>query len=307
MLIRYMDKIFNYIDSIETIVETFQTYQDSNNSSTTDIKINLDTSQINAIGKLYLVIYTDKIMDITKYFNSIVCEFNGVKTELTSDFASLILKLHTDITFSDGLDKMLSNSPIYLPIKLFSIPIYVKNQNISISLTGVSYCEKIELVYDKINLVSTFDVNKFYPNSTMKLEVFEIHKFNGIKERLSISLTNNLQNMFWIYKENKYIHPVKAIGLEGKYGSQHIVIRKLNDSIYYTLVQQKVNYTSLNEDIYTYSFILNPEQFDNFQGVLKYLETIEIIQEIKPEYIEEKNNLTQIVCLKCFCDVNLII
>lgn len=300
-----MDKISNNIVSIETIVETFQTHQDSNNSSTTDIKINLDTSQIDAIGKLYLVIHTDEIMNITKYFNSIVCEFNGIKTELTSDFASLILKLHTDITFSNGLDKMLSNSPIYFPIKLFSVPIYTKNQNISISLTGVSYCEKMELAYDKINLKSTFDVNKFYPNSTIKLEVFEIFQFNGIKERLSINLTNKLQNMFWIYKENKYIHPVKAIGLEGKYGSQHIVIKRLYEPIYYTLVQQKVNYTSENEDIYTYSFVLNPEQFDGFQGV--HLETIEIIQEFKPEYLEQANNLSQIVCLKSVYDVNLII
>ena len=54
-------------------------------------------------------------------------------------------------------------------------------------------------------------------------------------------------------------------------------------------------------------YSLNPEQFNNFQGVSKYLETIEIIQEFKPEYIEEKNNLTQIVCLKSMCDVNLII
>lgn len=302
-----MNKISKYIDSIETIVETFQTYQASNNSSTTDIKINLDTSQIDAIGKLYLVIHTNKIIDIVKYFNSIICEFNGTRTELTSDFAFLILKLHTDITFSDGLDNMLSNSPIYFPIKLFSIPIYTKNQNIFISLTGVSHCEKMELAYNKINLKSTFDVNKFYPNLTIPLEVFEVFQFNGIKEKLNFNLSNNLQNMFWIYKENKYIHPVKAIGLEGEYGSQHIVIRKLNEPIYYTLVQQKVNYTSENEDIYTYSFVLNPEQFDNFQGVSKYLQIIKIIQEFKPEYIEEKNNLTQIVCLKSVCDVNLII
>lgn len=108
--------IYNYIDSIETIIEPFETI---NNSSTADIFINLDTSQIDAIGKLYLMIHTDEIIDIIKYFNSIIYEFNGIRTELTSDFASLILKLHTDIAFSAGLDKMLSNSPIYFPIKLF--------------------------------------------------------------------------------------------------------------------------------------------------------------------------------------------
>ena len=303
-----MDKITGYIDSIETIIESFKT---KNNLSTTDIKINLDTTQIDAIGQLCIVIHTDEIIEITKYFNSIICEFNGVRSELSCDFASLILKLHTSVILDDALDKMLSNSPIYLPIKLFSIPIYTRNQNISFSLTEVSHCEKVELLYDKINLKSTFDVNKFYPNLTIPLEVFELFRFNGIKEKLSINLTNNLQNIFWIYKENKcvkenkYIHPVKAIGLEGKYVTQNIVISGLSEAIYYTLFQT-LNYTSVNKDIYTYSFILKPELFDAFQGASKYLKTIEIIQEIKSEYLE-KNNLTQIVCLKSICYVNLII
>lgn len=306
-----MDKIYNYIDSIETIVETFQT---KNNSPTTDIFINLDTTQIEVIGKLYLQIHTDKIINITEYFNSIVCEFNGVKTKLTSDFALLILKLYTDTKLNNNLDKMLSNSPIYFPIKLFSIPIYSHNQSISFSLTGMKYCKKIELVYEKFKLKSTFNDNKFYHNNfTIPFEVFEIYQFDGIKERLNISLTNKIQNIFWIYKENKcieenkYIHPVKAIGLEGKYGTQNIVIRRLNEPIYYTFIQQVVNCTSVNEDIYSYSFVLNPDQFDGVQGVRKYLETIEIIQESKPEYLEHTNCLTQIVCLKSICNINLII
>lgn len=269
--------------------------------------MNLDTSQIDAIGKLYLAIHTDKIMDITEYFNSIVCEFNGIKTELTSDLALQILKFNIDSLQHNGLNRMLSNSPIYLPIVFFSNPIYTLNQNVSFSLTGVSHCDKMELIYDKIKLANTFNVNEFYPNLTMKLEVFEKPQFNDIKERLSINITNNLQNIFWMYKENKcikknkYIHPVKAIGFEGKYGSNNIVIIKMNELSLHNFYKPKGFHKS--ENIYS----LNPEQFECSQGVSKYFEIIEIIQEINPEYIEEKNNLTQIVCLKSMYDVNLII
>lgn len=81
----------------------------------------------------------------------------------------------------------------------------------------------------------------------------------------------------------------------------------MNEPIYYTFIQQKVNYTSVNEDIYSYSFVLNPVEFDDVHGMGKYLETIEIIQESKHEYLEHTNCLTQIVCLKSVFNINLII
>jgi hypothetical protein len=246
-------------------------------------------------------------MDITDYFDCIVCKFNGIKTELTSELAYQILKFNIDISQYNGLNRMLSNSPIYFPIVFFSNPIYILNQNISFSLTGVSNCKKIELAYDKIKLANTFNVNEFYPNLTMQLEVFEKPQFNDIKERLSINVTNNLQNIYWMYKENKcigknnYIHPVKAIGFEGKYGSNNIVIIKMNELLLHDFYKPKGFHKS--ENMYS----LNHEQFECSQGVSKYFEIIEIIQEINPEYIEEKNNLSQIVCLKSVCHVNLII
>lgn len=38
-------------------------------------------------------------IDYVKYFNSIICEFNGIKTELTSELAFQILKLYVKIIY----------------------------------------------------------------------------------------------------------------------------------------------------------------------------------------------------------------
>lgn len=315
----------DYIESIETNIESFEL----KNNLMVEQEINLDTRNIDALSKLYLIIHIDKIdkiTDITEYFGSIACKFNSVETVLSSDFAHQILLLKTGDSMCNALNMMLNNNPIYFPIELFSMPIYVKNQNISFSVAGVKNCSKIELLYDKVNLKNTFDINKVYPNYTIYLEMYKTFNFNNIQNKLVVDISEmNVQNIFWIYKSNnaygsKYIHPVKAIGLRGLRGYEeknnvdNITIRKLSEPSYYTHVQQCVNYTHENNNIYLCSFVLNPERFDPAQGI-KYLEKIEIVQEIKPEYLELVNNLTNLtqsteliesVCMKGFCEVNLI-
>jgi len=77
--------------------------------------------------------------------------------------------------------------------------------------------------------------------------------------------------MFWIYKnKNLYFHPVKEINLKIK-ATNNYIKNFLGTSLkpeYYIHNQQIINHTTTNLNLYNYSFVLNPEYFDDKQFLI---------------------------------------
>lgn len=296
-----------YINSIESIEKPFEI---SGSNGT----IKLDTSEIDFLGKIYISIKVDnnqnKPFDITDYFNIIKFTFNGVESVISSQIALMILQISNTKIINDTLNKMYLGNPIYIPIKIFNEPIYVRNQNILIEIEGiVGNTNQITLIYDKCITNVDFVLLNEYQNMQIPLTIYTTceNKITGLVEILHIH--DKLQEIFWIYKSksksksesNQLIHPVSDISIKSDYG---ILLSEMN-KIYFTYVDKYKWYSLQNPDLYSYSFIINPQQFNFNQGT--QASAIKFIQTIKPEYkFSVFDNYSQIIVLKSVCAIKLI-
>lgn len=109
--------------------------------------------------------------------------------------------------------------------------------------------------------------------------------------------------MFWIYKnKDLYFHPVKEINLKIK----NFLGTSLKPE-YYIHNQQIINHTNTNLNLYNYSFVLNPEYFDDKQFLnYKNAKYIILEQKIKDEFTSILEVSKQIIYLKYICFVEII-
>ena len=268
----------------------------------------INTENKNFLGQCYLVFHNDKKNNISDLFEELIFTYNGFNSVISSDFLIILLFLYTEEKRKSNLSKMLENTPIYFPLYLFfyNNPVYIKNQQVSFRLKKKKECTKVELVYD----ILTYEGTNFNDNK-IAIEVFS--QINtDIKEIINIKLSYDLQEMFWIYKnKDLYLHPVTEINLKIKTYDNNIknfLGTPLNPE-YYINNQQIINHTTTNNNLYNYSFVLNPEYFD-YKQFLNYKNAKYIIleQKIKDEFeftsILEVSK--QIIYLKYICFVEII-
>lgn len=293
-----------YIESIETIEKNFEILG-------SDGFIRINTSEFDFLGKMYisieLVSNPNKPFEITDYFDLIKFTFNGQESVIYSQIALMILQISNTNLINQTLDKLLSNNPIYIPIKLFGELVYIKNQFVTLEVKGIKPDEnikKITLLYDRCIAKPDFVISQEYPNFQIPLTIFTTVK-NYLTNQIIIPHTQDkLQEIFWIYRSDlnpsKPIHPVSDISIGTNLGT--FISRK---DVYYTIVYQITWYSSSNPDLYSYSFVIYPEKFDSTQGTL--VSEIQLKNNFKPEFeLENLNDYSQIVVLKSISKVNLI-
>lgn len=293
-----------YIKSIETIEKNFEIVG-------SDGFVRINTSEFDFLGLMYisieLVSNPNKPFEIMDYFDLIKFTFNGNESVICSQIALMILQISNTISMNQTLDKLLSSNPIYIPIKLFSEPVYIKNQLVTLELKGIKPNENIKqitLIYDICIAKSDFVISQEYLNFKIPLIIYTTVK-NYITNQIIIPHTQDkLQEIFWIYisdfNPSKPIHPVLDISIGTNLGT----FRSKKD-VYYTIMNQNIWYSSFNPDLYSYSFVLYPENLDSTQGTM--VSEIQLKNNFKPEFeFENLNDYSQIVVLKSISEVELI-
>jgi hypothetical protein len=266
----------------------------------------INTENKDFLGQCYLVFHNDKKNNISNLFEELIFSYNGFNSVISSDFLIILLYLNTEEIRKSILSKMLENTPIYFPLYLFfyNKPVYIKNQQVSFRLKKKKECTKIELDYD----ILTYEEPNFNDNK-IAIEVFS--QINtDIKEIINIKLSYDLQEMFWIYKnKDLYFHPVTEINLKIKTSDNNIknfLFTPLRPE-YYIHNQQIINHTTTNLNLYNYSFVLNPEYFDDKQFLnYKNAKCIILEQKIKDEFTSVLEGSKQIIYLKYICFVEII-
>jgi hypothetical protein len=261
----------------------------------------LDTRDLNFLSKTYLVFYYDsnqsKIKDLqvrlpSKLFDTLTFTYNSEESVISSDFLEIFVKNHLETTDHDKLEKMYNGSPGYVPVCLgfYYNPLWIKSQQISFSINGpnLSKFKKIQLVYDIIN--SETD----NPKDQIPLELYSMIVVNGYNSNIKlIQQQKYVQTISWIYKDtSQLIHPIKEIKLgsnvETGYNSGTI------SSDYFRYISQFQTYSSVNPDLYTYSFILNPIDHSNISA--KKISNLEIIQKYMSDV--DPTSISQHICIR---------
>ena len=265
--------------------------------------LNLETANLEFLGKTYLVFHTNNIGDITNYFDFLTITYNGTTSTISSEFLKIILYLHSTISLRKTIDKMLQNNPIYFPIQTFSHnnQIYAKNQEISFNLSNVKNCDKIELMYDNLILKDGLTYENIYQNNKIPIEICSIITLNNMHNQINIP-NKGLQEILWNYKNKQSIvtHPVEYIGLNGVKNNDDIMTIVEPSSIdYFMWIQSYSYHTNTQIDLYSYSFVPNPENYtpDCFLSN-------EIIY-VKLEQFVKDNDCSQIILTKSIRLINL--
>jgi len=279
--------------------------------------VQIDTSNCEFITKPYLVFYpgdeflnsSSKQFNPTDFFDQITWSYNSIESNLSSDFVYMFMKIFSNESIYTILEsKLLSNSPVYIPVYLFfySELLYVQNQNISWNIKGIKNCEKVELVYDSVKtFANSIDLDKLYPKNKIQIEKFALYNYN-IQESIQIPIKDKLQCVFWFYSnaESKYFHPVESIGIECICGSKSRIIVDKRFPQYYNYIQQVQNYSSTYGELYSYSFVSNPMTFNVDQYLSPSIQDIWLKQQMKNTF-EPNPNSKQILCIKSLYEINL--
>jgi hypothetical protein len=270
----------------------------------------LDTENKNFLSKCYLAFHNEEINNIENLFDELIFSYNEVNSKISSEFLHILLNLNSEDSLKSNLNKFLYyndiNKSIFFPLHLFFAKknVYIKNQQVSFRLINIKKNIKIELLYEILE--SSNHNQSITINNKIPIENFYILNVN-LYENISIKLIYNLQDIFWVYKNNeKFIHPVSEINIKVKTIYNNIIqIVEPNFPNYFTYIQQYIYHTSPNIDLYNYSFQLNPNFFDHKQCLSLNAEYIIFEQKIKDEYKNVLNN-KQIICLKSISFAEMI-
>lgn len=273
-------------------------------------KLTLDTKNTDWFGKSYIVFYLNtpitSDLEITKLFDTISFNFNGIKSSLSSEFILMLLKLYTEQNIMGTLEKMLRGNTIYLPIGNFFYgkEIYVKNQQVQIEITGTNPSSRIEFLYDSIvkpENESGLAEKKFL------IQTFYICEYD-LAPLIKIPIkTDYIQEIFWIYKDQlgNQVNPVNWIDLISEPNYWINTVRKPE---YWTIINQFLFHSNSNSNpnLYLYSFVLHPENAHHIELpiVRNYFE-IRLEQEFRDGMVNTQD-IKQIVCVKSISLVELV-
>jgi len=307
----------------------------NNNQNDQTYTFTVNTTDMNYLGQTYLVFYVEKKHNSLNLFENLHFCYNDKESIISNEFLHILLRLYSYESVQKAIDKMLegienkeeiNEKIIYIPLKLFfcNHPVYAKNQKIIFKLTNVMNCNKIELIYDDVS----YEITKKIENK-IPIEIFTMITTDVVG---TIKIPNNgLQEILWIYKNNNsndnsdlnsnlntylnlntFIHPVSNIKLKCLTDDDCIIKEIIKyDSTYFIHVSKCVNHTNCNyyyDDLYSYSFCLNPENFNSSieQIIGDYCKTILMEQIIKNEYTDMLNECKQILCIKSMCYVDVM-
>lgn len=288
--------------------------------SHTNMVFELDTTNFNLLGSSYLVFdlinLTNDNLSITDLFDELTWTYNGIESNISSEFILLLLDLHTDNQSTPALHKLLKSNPLYLPIPLFfnsnKNSVYVQFQSIKFTIKNVnlSKVKTVKLLYDEI-------LNKNFKNfkeTEIPIEVFSMIKIPLVDSH-KIQIPNNyLQELIWVYKNdfdkhNKYFHPVKSIGLNLIMNTQkNVLFFTERENTYFRYVTKYIAHTnSDNNNIYVYPFVLYPEIFTTELTISEQCKFVELVNIFDPDTTIDFDNKYIHICIKSFCFVDLIL
>lgn len=284
-------------------IKCIESRKDILNINNKTAKYIINTKYTQFISKVYFIFHINQKKDILDIFDSFNFIYNGITSNITSEFIKLLLNLYNDEKNFTFIKNMLMNNPIYLRIPFFfyNNPLYVFNQEISFELTNIKFCDKIEIYYDNNIVDDCFLSNYIMENKIILIEIFSMIQSKNI-EIIEIP-NNNIQELFWTYKNNnnKYIHPVQNIAI--MYDYDNYIIRE-RDPLYFINVSSYINHTNMNENVYSYSFIFNPEIFLPHKIINENIKYIKLVQKIDEKY--NQDYFLQMICIKSFYLVDLI-
>ena len=268
----------------------------------------INTENNNYLNKCYLIFHTDINYYINELFEELIFCYNETNSKITSEYLLILFNLYTINELNKNKDKLLKNYPIYFPLNLFfqSKPVYIKNQQVSFRLLNIKKNVKIELAYE---ILSYTDNKTIKINNKIPIDVFSVFTLD-LKNDLSIKLSNNLKEIFWMYKNEGIIcHPVEIMNFKIKNTNYKTMDLIYEYPKYFNYDQQFnhkfINYNNINPNLYCYFLYPSNEYFDNKLCLTRNVKYIKFDQLRKEEYKTLKH-CKQSFCLKSLVFVDII-